>query len=156
MDLSPQNIFGDHQDVFWQMWDELWCSFWFSPLNSTMDTLSVQSLSYCWIINSDHNWGEWGLQFFRCAHGRPATHGKVHQHFQFSPCVEKWFSLWFAGIPKPWKWLCDSVQADRCQWPCLLSCSLRLRHKPPSLCQTRLSTGLTGLAVIEPDCGQWN
>ncbi len=29
----------------------------------------AQYLSYCWIMNTDLNWGKWGLQFFRCCSG---------------------------------------------------------------------------------------
>ncbi len=37
--------------------------------NSPMDAVFAQSLSYCWIMNTDLNWGKWGLQFFRCCSG---------------------------------------------------------------------------------------
>ncbi len=66
-------------------------------LSSRMDADFAQSLSYCWIMNTDLNWGKWG-QFFRCCSGfvyylldelslrswinfgRPATPGKVHHY----------------------------------------------------------------------------
>ncbi len=47
--------------LFGQQWLLLW--------NSTMDAVFAQSLSYCWIMNTDLNWGKWGLQFFRCCSG---------------------------------------------------------------------------------------
>ncbi len=42
---------------------------WLLPWNSPMDAVFAQSLSYCWIMNTDLNWGKWGLQFFRCCSG---------------------------------------------------------------------------------------
>ncbi len=36
---------------------------------SPMDAVFAQSLSYCWIMNTDLNWSKWGLQFFRCCSG---------------------------------------------------------------------------------------
>ncbi len=39
------------------------------PWNSLMDAVFAQSLSYCWIMNTDLNWGKWGLRFFRCCSG---------------------------------------------------------------------------------------
>ncbi len=79
---------------------------WLLPWNSPMDAVFAQSLSYCWIMNTDLNWGKWGLQFFRCCSaffydlldesslrswsnfGRPATPGKVHHCYKFSPFVD--------------------------------------------------------------------
>ncbi len=79
---------------------------WLLPWNSPMDAVFAQSLSYCWIMNTDLNWGKWGLQFFRCFSGffydlldelslcswsnfgRPATPGKVHHCSKFSPFVD--------------------------------------------------------------------
>ncbi len=61
--------------------------------------------SYCWIMNTDLNWGKWDLQFFRCCSGffydlldesslrswsnfgRPVTPGKFHHYYKFSPFV---------------------------------------------------------------------
>ncbi len=63
---------GDYQDIFWQMWDETLCSFRSAvdfALDSPMDAVFAQSLSYCWIMNTNLNWGKWGLQFFRCCSG---------------------------------------------------------------------------------------
>ncbi len=75
---------------------------WLLSWNSPMDAVFAQSLSYCWIMNTDLNWGTWGLQFFRCCSGffydlldesllhswsnfgRPATPGKVHHCSKFS------------------------------------------------------------------------
>ncbi len=72
---------------------------WLLPWNSPTDAVFAESLSYCWIMNTDLNWGKWGLQFFRCCSGffydlleesslhswsnfgRPATPGKVHHGF---------------------------------------------------------------------------
>ncbi len=80
---------------------------WLLPLNSPMDAVFAQSLSYCWIVNTDLNWGKWDLQFFRCCSGffydlldesllrsrsyfgRPATPGKVHHCSKCSPFVDK-------------------------------------------------------------------
>ncbi len=42
---------------------------WLLPWNSPMYAVFAQSLSYCWIMNTDLNWGKWGLQFFRCCSG---------------------------------------------------------------------------------------
>ncbi len=93
---------GDSQDILWQMWGEPLCTFlYFSP----MEAVFPQSLSYCWIMNTDLNWGKWGLWFFRCCSGFffelldelslrswsnfgcPATPGKVHHCSKFSPFV---------------------------------------------------------------------
>ncbi len=74
--------------------------------NSPMDAVFAQSLSYCWIMNTDLNWSKWGLQLFRCYSGffydlldesslqslsnfgRPASPGKVHHCSKFSPFVD--------------------------------------------------------------------
>ncbi len=84
--------------LFGQQWHLSW--------NSPMDAVFAQSLSYCWIMNTDLNWGKWGLQFFRCCSrflyyllddsslrswsnfGRSATPGKVHHCSKFSPFVD--------------------------------------------------------------------
>ncbi len=42
---------------------------WLLPWNSPMDAIFAQSLSHCWIMNTDLNWGKWGLLFFRCCSG---------------------------------------------------------------------------------------
>ncbi len=111
--ISPQNIWpkflGIFKIFFWQMWDEPLCSFWSAvalPWNSPVDAVFAQFLSYCWILNTDLNWGKWGLQIFRCCYGffydlldesslrslsnfgRPATPGKVHHCSKFSPFVD--------------------------------------------------------------------
>ncbi len=57
----PKSL-GDNQDIFWQMWGEPLCYF-------LSEVAFVFSLSYCWIVNTDFNWGKWGLQFFRCCSG---------------------------------------------------------------------------------------
>ncbi len=74
--------------------------------NSAMQAIFAQSLSYGGVMNTDLNWGKWGLQFFRCCcgvfcdlldesslrswgnFGRPATPGKVHHCSMFSPFVD--------------------------------------------------------------------
>ncbi len=79
---------------------------WLLPWNSPMDAVFAQSLSYCWIMNTDLKWGKWGLQFFRCCSGFfydlldewslrswryfgwPATPGKVQHCSMFSPFVD--------------------------------------------------------------------
>ncbi len=79
---------------------------WLLPWNSPMDAVFAHSLSYCWIMNTDLNWGTWGMQFFRCCSGffydlldesslrsrsnfgRLATPGKVHHCSKFSPFVD--------------------------------------------------------------------
>ncbi len=38
---------------------------WLLPWNSPLDAVFAQSLSHCWIMNTDLNWGKWGQQFFR-------------------------------------------------------------------------------------------
>ncbi len=66
----------------------------------------AQSVSNCWIMNTDLNLDKWGLQFFRCCSeffydlldesslcswsnfGRPATPGKVHHCSKFSPFLD--------------------------------------------------------------------
>ncbi len=110
--ISPQNIcpsLGDNQDIFGKCETSLCVLFgqqWLLPWNSPMDAIFAQSLSYCWIMNTDLNWGKWGLQFFRCCSGffydlldesllrswsnfgRPGTPGKVHHCSKFSPFVD--------------------------------------------------------------------
>ena len=44
--------------------DKPLCSFW-SVVAFALDAIFAQSLSYCWIMNTDLNWGKWGLQCFR-------------------------------------------------------------------------------------------
>ncbi len=76
------------------------------PWNSPMDAVFAQSLSYCWIMSTDLIRGKRGLRLFRCCSGlfydfldessfrswsnvgRPATHGKVHHCYKFSPFVD--------------------------------------------------------------------
>ncbi len=63
--ISPQNIcpkvLGIIKIFFWQMWDEPLCSFW-SAVTLALELshgcrFFAQSLSYCWIMNTDLNWG---------------------------------------------------------------------------------------------------
>ncbi len=107
----PKSL-GDHQDIFWQMWNEPLCSFWSAvafALELSHGCLFAQSLSYCWIMNTDLNWGYWGLQFFRCCSGffydlldesslcswsnfgRPATPGKF-------TTVPSFLHLWIMAL----------------------------------------------------------
>ncbi len=105
----PKSL-GDNQDILWQMWDEPLCSFWlamaFAMELSHGCRFCPWSLSYYWIMNTDLNWGKWGLQFFRCSSGffydlldelslrswsnfgRPTTPGTVHHCSKFSPFVD--------------------------------------------------------------------
>ncbi len=60
----PKSLW-DNQYIFWQLWNERLCSFWSAvafalDLNSPMDAVFAQSLSYCWIMHTDLNWGKWG------------------------------------------------------------------------------------------------
>ncbi len=110
--ISPQSIFpkvlGIIKIFFGKCETSLCVLFgqqWLLPWNSPMDAVFAQSLSYCWIMNTDLNWGKWGLQFFRCCSwffydllwvvvrswsnfGRPATPGKIHHCYKFSPFVD--------------------------------------------------------------------
>ncbi len=74
--ISPQNIwpkvlgiikiyFGKCEMRLCVLFDQQWIL----PWNSPMDAVFAQSLSYCWIMNTNLNWGKWGLQFFRCCSG---------------------------------------------------------------------------------------
>ncbi len=74
--ISPQNIcpkvlgiikifFGKCEASLCVLFGQQWLLSW----NSPVDAIFAQSLSYCWIMNSDLNWGKWGLQFFRCCSG---------------------------------------------------------------------------------------
>ncbi len=104
----PKSL-GDNQDNFGKCETSLCVLFgqqWLLPWNCPMDAVFAQSLSYCWIMNTDLNWGKWGLQFFRCCSGlfydlldesslrswsnfgMPATPGKVHHCSKFSPFVD--------------------------------------------------------------------
>ncbi len=70
-----------------------------------LNKVFAQSLSYGGVMNTNLNWGKWGLQYFRCCcgvfcdlldesslcswgnFGRPVTPGKVHHCSKFSPFV---------------------------------------------------------------------
>ncbi len=109
---SPQNIcpkvlgiikifFGKCETSLSVLFGQQWLLPWNSPMS-----FFAQYLSYCWIMNTDLNWGKWGLQFFRCCSGvfydlldesslrswsnfgRPATPEKVHHCSKFSPFVD--------------------------------------------------------------------
>ncbi len=62
----PKSL-GDNQDIF--LLYVLFGQQCLLPWNSHMDAVFAQSLSYCWIMNTDFNWGKWGLQFFRYCSG---------------------------------------------------------------------------------------
>ncbi len=79
---------------------------WLTNEDNGSNQIKSNHLSYCWIMNTDLNWGKWGLKFFRCCSGifsdlldelslhswsnfgRPATPGKVHHCSRFSPFVD--------------------------------------------------------------------
>lgn len=80
----------------------------FSSWNSVMQAIFAQTLSYGGVMNTDLNWGKWGLQFLRCCYGVfcdlldkslhpwsnfgwPAITGKVHHCSMFSPFVDNIF-----------------------------------------------------------------
>ncbi len=103
----PKSL-GDYQDIFWQMWGlcVVFGHQWLLPWKSPMDVIFAQSFSSCWIMKTDLNWGQWGLQFFRCCSGlvydlldesslcswsnfgRPVAPGKVHHCYKFSSFVD--------------------------------------------------------------------
>ncbi len=106
----PKSL-GDNQDIFLANVRRAFVFFLVSNgfclgLELSHGCVFAQSLSYCWIMNTDLNWGKWGLQFFRCCSGffydlldestlhswskfsRPATPGKVHHCSKFSPFVD--------------------------------------------------------------------
>ncbi len=98
---NQDNFFDKCETSFLDLFGQQWLLPWISPMNAVF----AQSLSYCWIVNTDLNWGKWDLQFFRCCSGffydlldesllrsrsyfgRPATPGKVHHCSKFSPFV---------------------------------------------------------------------
>ncbi len=111
--VSPQSIFPKVLGIIKMFSGKTETSFYvlfaqqrFSSWNSAMQAIFAQSLSYGGVMNTDLNWGKWGLQFFRCCcgvfcdlldesslrswgnFGRPATPGKVHHCSMFSPFVD--------------------------------------------------------------------
>ncbi len=101
--ISPQNICSKVLGIIRYFLANVRRAFvHFSP----MDAIFAQSLSYCWIMNTDLNWSKWGLQFFRCCSGffydlldessllswsnfgRPATPGKVQHCSKSSPFMD--------------------------------------------------------------------
>ncbi len=117
--VSPQSIFPKVLGIIKMFSGKTEISFYvlfaqqrFSSWNSAMQAIFSQSLSYGGVMNTDLNWGKWGLQFFRCFcgvfcdlldesslrswgnFGRPATPGKVHHYSMFSPFVDN------CGVPK--------------------------------------------------------
>ncbi len=74
--ISPQNICPKVLEIikiFFGKYETSLCVLfgqqWLLPRNSPMGAVFAQSLSYCWIMNTDHNWGKWGLQLFRGCSG---------------------------------------------------------------------------------------
>ncbi len=81
-------------------------AFMFFLLSSGFRLGTLSCRPYGGVMNTDLNWGKWGLQFFRCCcgvccdlldesslrswgnFGRPATPGKVHHCSMFSPFVD--------------------------------------------------------------------
>ncbi len=111
--VSPQSIFPKVLGIIKKLSGQTEMSFYvlfaqqrFWSWNSAMQAIFAQSLSYGGVMNTDLNWGKWGLQFFRCCcgvfcdlldesslrswgnFGRPATPGKVHHCSMFSPFVD--------------------------------------------------------------------
>ncbi len=65
-------LHGDNQGILGKCEMSLCVLFgqrWLLPWNSPLDVVFAQSLSYCWIMSTDLNWGKWGLQFFKCCSG---------------------------------------------------------------------------------------
>ncbi len=58
-------FFGKYEMSLCVIFGQQWCL----PWNSPMHAIFAQPLSYCCIMNTDLNWGKWGLQFFRCCSG---------------------------------------------------------------------------------------
>ncbi len=58
-----------HKDNLSKYKMQFWNSDFILPWNFPIDAVSAQSLSYCWIMNTDLNWSKWGLPFFRCCSG---------------------------------------------------------------------------------------
>ncbi len=63
-DYLPKSL-GDNQDIFWYFLTNLRRAFcvlfgqqWLLTWNSPMDAVLAQSLSCCWIMNADLNWGQ--------------------------------------------------------------------------------------------------
>ncbi len=111
--VSPQSIFPKVLGIIKKFSGKTETSFYvlfaqqrFWSWNSAMQAIFAQSLSYGGVMNTDLNWGKWGLQFFRCCcgvfcdlldesslrswgnFGWPATPGKVHHCSMFSPFVD--------------------------------------------------------------------
>ncbi len=108
--VSLQSIFpkvlGIIKIFFWQNWDNPLFFLLSSGFRLGDWAIFAQSLSYGGVMNTDLNWGKWGLQFFRCCcevfcdlldesslrswgnFGRPANPGKVHHCSMFLPFVE--------------------------------------------------------------------
>lgn len=98
--IGQQNIFSKLLCIV--IFGQQWCF----PWKSAMDVIFSQSITNCWIMITDLNWGNWGLQFFRYCSGffrdplhessmsswsnfcRPATCGKIYQCSRFSPFVD--------------------------------------------------------------------
>ncbi len=178
--LSPQNICPKVLGIikiFWQMWDEP--LFFLVSSGFCLGTLPLMpflpSLSYYWIMNTDLNWGKWGLQLFRCCSGffydlldesslrswinfgRPATSGKVHHCSKFSPFVDNGSdrgSLESQSLRKS-RYM-STILFLICSWMSLdrgmMCCSLSMLHFVRQVL-FKWFLDSTGLAVIRSGCG---
>ncbi len=186
--ISPQNIcpkFLGIIKIFFGKCEMSLCDLfgqqWLLPWNSPVDGVFAQSLSYCWIMNTDLNWGKWGLQFFRCCSGffydlldessfrswsnfgRPATPGMVHHCYKFSPFVDNGSdrgSLESQSFRNGFITLSRLIQSTIlfliCSWISLdrgmVCCSLSMLHFVRQVL-FKWFLDSTGLAVIRPGFG---
>ncbi len=74
--VSPQSIFAKVFGIIKMFSGKTEMSFYvlfaqqrFWSWNSAMQAIFAQSLSYGGVMNTDLNWGKWGLQFFKCCCG---------------------------------------------------------------------------------------
>ncbi len=148
-----------------------------------MDAVFAQSLSYCWIMNTDLNWGKWGLHFFRCCSGffydlldesslrswnnfgRPASPGKVHH------CSPSFLHLWIIALIF-WYWiivrwspkalemafitLSKLIHVNYCSWislDCSMMCCSLSMLHFLRQVMFKWFLNSTGLAVIRPGFG---
>ncbi len=102
----PKSLW-DNQDIFWQIWDE---SLWgFFGQHSPMDAVFAQSLSYCWIMNTDLNWGKWGMQFFRCCSGFFYDLLDESNHLKTAFCID----LHYLCVILKFVWWSESFKCDK-------------------------------------------
>ncbi len=83
--VSPQSIFPKVLGIIKMFSGKTEMSFYvlfaqqrFWSWNSAMQAIFAQSLSYGGVMNTDLNWGKWGLQFFRCCCGAEHVSGAEH------------------------------------------------------------------------------